>query len=513
MPGLRIKLVPVVLILGGIATILAAACGGGQETSPQKLIPDGSNLIAHVNINGMLADNGLLSLVSTITADQENPINIDDILEEALRETGVDLRQFAQAVIFTDISRSDEFSGVIAKGRFDELALISSIRNAVDDRLVSAPYKGNLIYSPEAISDAPSISILPEGILIVGTSEAVRAVIDVHQGDRGTVSGNLIEAFNDLGGGLFRLQAKVPAELVADYLPFAIASFPFLSDALSGEGVSGLFGSVERLRDLEFVGLALAQNGQIVILRVNLKFSSQESAEAISELLGGLITLASSFSPDPALTELLEKLQVGLDDDRVSIRLELERPEIADLISSLTANTRSKSGEIQDPPHRDGRVVVPGDGVRVPQPVPPTVVLGDEFPIMPTSFHVAIGEEVGYSTTPPTSGDHWERWTDCGFYPEGLPDELITHNLEHGNIVVSYNLPLQAQIDRLQTVINNIPISAVIGVTRYYGEIPEGQIALSAWGRMYKIGDVDQKSIGAFFSQYAGALGPERIPC
>ena len=48
-------------------------------------------------------------------------------------------------------------------------------------------------------------------------------------------------------------------------------------------------------------------------------------------------------------------------------------------------------------------------------------------------------ESVFYITLPPTSGDHWERWADCGFYDSGLPDELIVHNLEHGNIVVSYS--------------------------------------------------------------------------
>jgi len=498
MPGLRTKGLAVILVLVGIVSMVATACGDGQETSPEKLIPDGSNLIAHVNLSGMLASNGLLSLVSTVTADQENPRSIDDFLEEALRETGVDLRQFSQAALFTDTGRSEEFAGLIAKGNFDELALISSIRNAVDGRLVSAPYKDSLIYSVEDISGAPSISVLEEGILVAGTVEAVRAVIDVRRGDRERVSGDLVEAFNDLGGGLLRLEAAVPADFLTEGLAeFFIASVPFLGDAFSGEGASGLFGAVDGLRDLDFVGLALAQNGQILILRANLEFASQESAEAISGLLGGLITLASSLIPDPDLTGLLEKLEVRHDDAQVSIRLETDGSAFANLITSLTSISQSETVTAQQEAPRPPRIAA----------------LGDEIPIMPTSFHVPFGEVVDYSTTPPTSGDHWERWAECGFYPEGLPDETITHNLEHGNIVVSYNLPLQGQIDQLQAVIDNIALSAVMGVTRYYDEIPEGQIVLSAWGRMYGIGGIDQESIEAFFSLYAGALGPERIPC
>ncbi|MCH8898591.1 MAG: DUF3105 domain-containing protein [Chloroflexi bacterium] len=421
-------------------------------------------------------------------------MSIDDILDEALSETGVDLRQFSQAALFMDTGRSSTFTGLIAKGNFNELALISSIRNAMDNGLVSTRYKDNLLYVAE---NDFSFSVLEEGILVLGTGEAIRAVIDVQRGDRERVSGELVEAFNDLGGGLLRVQAAIPEDLAGKYLPFLIATFPFLGEVLSGEGDSGLLGPVEGLRDLEFAGLALAQNGQIFILRINLEFANQESAEAISGLLGGLITLASSFSPDPALTELLGKLEVTRDDAQVSIRLEIDGPELADLISSLTTITQSEGGTIQEPLIRAA----------------PIAALGDEFPIMPTSFHVQLGQEVDYSSTPPTSGDHWERWADCGFYPEGLPDETITHNLEHGNIVVSYNLSLQSQIDRLQAVIDNIELSAGWVVTRYYDEIPEGQIVLSAWGRMIRLAGIDQESMEAFFLTYVGQLGPERIPC
>ena len=498
MPGLRTKGLPMILALVAFVSLVATACGDERETNPEKLIPDGANLIAHLNLNGMLASNGLVSIVSTVIQDQGGSQSLEDILEEVLRETGIDLRQFSQAAAFADTARVQEFAGLITKGRFEELALITSIRNAVDGRMVSAPYKDVLIYSPEDTSDAPSFSVLEEGILVVGTGEAVRAVIDVQRGDRERVSGDLVEAFNDLGGGFVRLEAAVPEDLLSENLPFFLATFPFLGDALSGEGALGQLAAVAGLEELEFVGLALAQNGQIFILRANLEFGSQESAESISGLLSGLLTLASTFSPAPELTALLEKLEVRRDDEQLSIRLEIEGPEVADLISSLTSLTRSETATAQQEAPRRG---------------PRIADLGDEFPIMPTSVHALSGQRVDYSTTPPTSGDHWEGWADCGFYPEGLPDETITHNLEHGNIVVSYNLPLQGQIDRLRAVIDNIAVSAAMGVTRYYDEIPEGQIVLSAWGRMHGIEGIDQESIEAFFSLYAGALGPERIPC
>ncbi|PKB73411.1 MAG: hypothetical protein BZY75_02000 [SAR202 cluster bacterium Io17-Chloro-G7] len=514
MPGLRTKVLTVILVLVGIVGVVATACGDGPETNPEKLVPDGSNVIAHANITGILAGNGPVSLVSAITADQEDQITLDSLLQQVFDETGVDLRLFSRAVLFADSGRAEDFAGVVAKGNFDELALVSSIRSAVDDRMVSGEYKDTLIYSFEDNSDAPSISILEEGIIVVGTAEAVRAVIDVQRGDRTRLSGDLMEAFTNLGGGILRVEAAVPADLISESLPNLL---PFLGATVLGESGFDLLTGVDGLEDLEFAGLSLAQNGQIFILRANLEFANEDSAEAINGLLASLITLGSSLSPAPELTALLKKLDVERSAARVSIRLEIDGLEIVQLVSVLTSITESEGGTVEKRAPPIPRVIVPNDEAHEGPTLSPVIVgFGIQVPVMPTSFHVPFGDEVVYSTTPPTSGDHWERWADCGFYPEGLPDEIITHNLEHGNIVVSYNSKVQAQVDWIQDVMDNFPLAANWGITRYYDEIPEGQVVASVWGRMYDIGgigDFDLENMKLFFSLYSGNLGPERIPC
>ena len=55
------------------------------------------------------------------------------------------------------------------------------------------------------------------------------------------------------------------------------------------------------------------------------------------------------------------------------------------------------------------------------------------------------------NSSPPTSGPHWRHAADPGFYGTELPDEELVHNLEHGQIVVSYNpdaAPPHAESDR-----------------------------------------------------------------
>ena len=161
----------------------------------------------------------------------------------------------------------------------------------------------------------------------------------------------------------------------------------------------------------------------------------------------------------------------------------------------------------------EGRVILQADS---PSQCPPSFgwqrLPGDEVAIMPTRNHVPEGQSLAYSTTPPTSGDHWERWADCGFYPEGLPDELIVHNLEHGNIVVSYNFTDSQEIDRLRSVMDTIALAEVWGVTRFYDKVPEGMVAVSLWGRRATMPGVDPNLMAGFFAA-AGAVGPETIPC
>ena len=140
--------------------------------------------------------------------------------------------------------------------------------------------------------------------------------------------------------------------------------------------------------------------------------------------------------------------------------------------------------------------------------------LGEQQPII-SSTHVPRGETVEYSSFPPASGDHWPPGYQarCGFYPEGLRDESAVHNLEHGNIVVSYNLSSPAEVDQLRKVVEDIGLAAVWGVTRFYDRLPEGQVAVAAWGVLDTMQGIDRDRIKKFFEGYAGTLGPETIPC
>ena len=144
--------------------------------------------------------------------------------------------------------------------------------------------------------------------------------------------------------------------------------------------------------------------------------------------------------------------------------------------------------------------------------------VGEQHPITAAN-HVPAGQTVRYSTVPPTSGDHWVVPAKCGFYPEGLPDEQATHNLEHGNIVVSYNLTAQEEVAQLRKILDSIELNPIWGVTRFYDKLEPGTVAVATWGVLDIMKGVQRDRIKKFFETYSGRLGPEQdnkgigIPC
>ena len=148
------------------------------------------------------------------------------------------------------------------------------------------------------------------------------------------------------------------------------------------------------------------------------------------------------------------------------------------------------------------QVEVAGDAAHFPDNLDITAVAPEGYlTVDPDDPSVAI---------PPTSGRHWARWASCGFYTEPVPDERIVHNMEHGNIIVSYNLTDPAEIDALKAAYESIDLTAAWGVARPYDGIAEGAVALTTWGVVDgPMVGVDKDRIERFFDAYAGKLGPE----
>lgn len=221
---------------------------------------------------GILASDALETFFASLPTDEGDLQSLDKLLDDGIGVMGVDFRQVSRLVFFADISRDDAFGGLIAKDTFDEAAIVEAVKRALGNPIRTSDNKGRRIYNFGDALDYPTLAFLEGNNLLLGTDEAVRAVIDVQDGEGQRVSGAVRDAFNDLGKGIFSLVLEVPGDELPDQLS-DLGDILFLQDT-----VEGLPDAFTAIQDLQIFGLAMAQNWQILILRVNLDFASEDSA-------------------------------------------------------------------------------------------------------------------------------------------------------------------------------------------------------------------------------------------
>lgn len=95
--------------------------------------------------------------------------------------------------------------------------------------------------------------------------------------------------------------------------------------------------------------------------------------------------------------------------------------------------------------------------------------------------HIPDGNIIdNYNSNPPTSGPHHATPAKVRFYKQELPDEQLVHNLEHGQIWLSYQSDLS---DEVKNELKKLAGGFVIVTPR---EKNDTDIAVAAWGRLYK---------------------------
>lgn len=130
--------------------------------------------------------------------------------------------------------------------------------------------------------------------------------------------------------------------------------------------------------------------------------------------------------------------------------------------------------------------------------------------------HIQVGQPATYNSVPPTSGQHWIQSgvapAPWGIKDTNLPNEVTTHNLEHGGIVIAYNGLTPAEVDQLKTLVRNLMSAGFPKViVEPYPKLTDAKVALTAWTWLSKLQTVDQTQIVRFFrAHYDGVDAPER---
>lgn len=310
-------------LAGGLVTsilLLVIGCGGGGGLPPsEELVPEGANLIAKVLLKEVLANQDIAELYAALPKDNDVPATLQGLLGRTQEKIGIDLRKFSQAVLFGNTDRED-FFGLIAEGTFDRDALLLDIVQATGVEFTTAEYKGHELrtFTISEEEEEGALVFLDEETLAFGSPEAVRQVVDVLEGDRDSIGGDILATYNDLGDPWLKTAFQLPA------------------DAL--EGISEVPLDVpinlQTFRDIQVIGVALDKTGEEIHVRVAAHFATEQSASEAGDAIDGAVKLFRSFLPDEQIRALLNKLQVTTTGSVVTLTFETSTAEIRELIEN-----------------------------------------------------------------------------------------------------------------------------------------------------------------------------------
>jgi hypothetical protein len=116
--------------------------------------------------------------------------------------------------------------------------------------------------------------------------------------------------------------------------------------------------------------------------------------------------------------------------------------------------------------------------------------------------HIQTASEphVPYNSDPPTSGPHLPYIAPWGVHTRPIPLELQVHNLEDGGVVVQYNCTCPELVEQLRGIVSRYDKFVILAP---YPAM-KSRIALTAWTRLERLEEFDDKRIRRFIDSYRG---------
>jgi hypothetical protein len=129
-----------------------------------------------------------------------------------------------------------------------------------------------------------------------------------------------------------------------------------------------------------------------------------------------------------------------------------------------------------------------------------TTIGTQEPPLAPE--HITPPAKGSYNTVPPTSGQHYNQAglapATWGIKDSTLPNEVTTHNLEHGGIVIGYANLSAAETDQLKSIVRALMNGTYRKIILEPYPLTNAKVALTSWGWLLNLQSVDQIQIVQF---------------
>ena len=293
-----------IALVAGLGGVIG--CGEAKGIAAIDLVPQTADFAASVNLNRIFADDDVMDIINEIAANLEEPKTVDELLDQVQEETGIDLRDFSEVLIFGEIE-SENYFGIIVKGDFDQEALIESIESAAGEELPSSDYRGYQIYSLD--NNEAALCFLSSNTILGGNRVAVKDAIDVEKGAP-SVDEPIYDTYNALGDAWVKVAMEMPAEVMGEIpeeLPIGFASF----------------------QEIEAIGISFNKVGANLSLQLKLLFTDNASAEDAKGAFDALTGILA-FLPDlpDEVMEIVDRLNVDQSGSWITVSFEATKAEI-----------------------------------------------------------------------------------------------------------------------------------------------------------------------------------------
>lgn len=304
-----------------------------DELTEGSLIPENSTLVLDARLASVLSSPVIQVLIDGLRGDGEG---VAGLMTELGDESGIALASVEYAEVFLDLGQSlgggsgvdDEditglTLGAALHGASVGTDLVAGFRSSVEDYEIE-DYRGFEIYKEfTGDEEAFVLSPLDSESALLGTVDAVKAMLDVAAGEAEPFGGEAVRALNAMGDRDVGIVLRVPPGQLE-----GMADANQDQTGLIGGLASGALAAPESVMVLRLEGNAMEL--------VSREFHEDEdTAAAAKEFTEGSMAMLGAMLGEPGVQEVLAGMEVSLDGRVVTSSLSINVQQMESLFELL----------------------------------------------------------------------------------------------------------------------------------------------------------------------------------
>ena len=314
------RLLQRLLLASALATALAlAACTAqGQDLLLLDSVPADAVMLGSVQPQRALGDSNVRDALDQLLGLLGDKM-LEDALTQAQEGSGIDPAAVREVLVF---GTAQEEGAALISGPYIEAKIKDAVEEKLGD-LSATVHRGHDLYTA---GEGKAIAFLADDLLLVGTLESAKAVIDVRAGEAAALDGELRDSFEALG--------DPPAKL------FLLTSDGLLDKARKeGDGDSGLGDlpiDLSFLTEVRSVGVTVDAVQQDFAFTLTVAYADAEQASSAQQSVEALLGLVTLFAGAPELSDLLGDLEVTAQEEVLTVAGQFSPDDLESLAEVLS---------------------------------------------------------------------------------------------------------------------------------------------------------------------------------